>query len=145
MEKQNYNNHIRWYWPHHFLFYGVILAASALCVAAAFKFTQQYFEWIAIAVCFAVIGALSLMLRQHYALGNQDRIVRLEMRLRYYILTGKRFEMVEERLSLGQICALRFAGDEELPGLVNRALLENLTADDIKKAVTNWQADNMRR
>lgn len=145
MTNQNYNNHIRWYWPHHFLFYGVILLATALCVVAAFKFTEQHFEWIAMAGCFVVIGALSLMLRQHYALGNQDRIVRLEMRLRYYLLTGKRMEMVEERLTMGQISALRFASDEELPGLVNRAMLENLSADDIKKAVTNWQADNMRR
>ena len=84
------------------------------------------------------------MLRQHYALGNQNRIVRLEMRLRYYQLTGKRFEPLEQQLLFGQIAALRFASDEELLPLIDRTLKENLSAKQIKQSVVNWQADDMR-
>jgi len=43
-----------------------------------------------------------------------------------------------------QIVALRFASDAELPGLLQRAAAENLTADQIKRGVTSWQADDMR-
>jgi len=100
--------------------------------------------WIFIAILFFMIGWLSFMLRQHYALNNQNRIVRLEMRFRYYVLTHERLEKMEDRLSFEQISALRFASDEELPALVNRTLNENLSPDDIKKSVKNWYPDHMR-
>ena len=145
MKKQNYGNHIRWYIPHHFVFYPVILAGMVLSAIGAAKMPEQLYIWLATIALFLIVGILSLMLRQHYALGNQDRIVRLEMRLRYYQLTGKRLEDVEPQLGMGRVGALRFASDEELPALVQRALAENLSADEIKKAVKNWQADDMRR
>ena len=66
------------------------------------------------------------------------------MRLRYYQLTQKRFEIIESRLSLKQIAALRFAGDDELAGLIDKALTENLEPDVIKKLIKNWQPDMMR-
>lgn len=116
-----------------------------LCAIGAAKIPEQLYIWLVLGALFLIIGVLSLMLRQHYALGNQDRIVRLEMRLRYYQLTGKRLEDVEPQLGMGRVGALRFASDEELPALVQRALAENLNADAIKKAVKNWQADDMRR
>ena len=84
------------------------------------------------------------MMRQHYALINQNRTVRLELRLRYFILTQKRFEEVEARLKSSQIYALRFAPDTELPALVERALNENLSGDDIKRAIKQWLPDTMR-
>ena len=94
-------------------------------------------------ICFT-IAWLSFMLRQHYALGNQNRIVRLEMRLRYYQLTHTRLEEYEDRLSFDRLAALRFASDEELPALLKRAITEDLSADEIKKAIVNWQPDEMR-
>ena len=84
------------------------------------------------------------MLRQHYALNNQNRIVRLEMRFRYYTLTHERLEPLEINLSFGQLAALRFASDEELPTLVQRALKENLSPKDIKKSIRVWLPDHMR-
>ena len=84
------------------------------------------------------------MLRQHYALGNQDRIVRLEFRLRYFQLFGKPSDEVEDKLSFSQIAALRFAQDEEFKTLLQRVLTENLEATAIKKAIGNWKPDNMR-
>ena len=80
------------------------------------------------------------MVRQ-YALRLQDRIIRLEMQTRMARL-GRAADF--ERISLRQIVALRFASDAELPALLDRAVAEHLTADQIKRAVTTWQADHMR-
>lgn len=101
-------------------------------------------EWMALAAVFFLLGWLSFMMRQHYALNNQNRIVRLEMRLRYYQLTQKRLETIESKLSFSQLAALRFASDEELPLLVQNTLDNNLSADDIKKSIKNWLPDLMR-
>jgi hypothetical protein len=80
------------------------------------------------------------MVRQ-YAIRLQDRIIRLEMQTRLARL-GREADC--GRMTLRQIVALRFASDAELPTLLDRAVAENLTADQIKRAVTTWQADHMR-
>lgn len=84
------------------------------------------------------------MLRQHYALTLQNRIVRLEMRYRYFSLTGKRLEEFEYKLTDDQIFALRFAPDNELEPLVQDVLKNNLSANAIKKAIVHWKADYHR-
>jgi purine nucleoside permease len=71
----------------------------------------------------------------------QDRIIRLEMQTRLARL-GRAADC--GRMTLRQIVALRFASDAELPALLDRAAAEHLTADQIKRAVTAWQADHMR-
>ena len=144
MKAQNYKNHIRFYPIHHFVFYPLVLILLIASVAGIFRYPDHKFEFGALAVVLVLITWLSLMLRQHYALLNQNRIVRLEMRLRYYQLTQQRFEAVEQRLSFVQVAALRFAPDEELPALVRRTLEENLSADDIMKSIQNWLPDDMR-
>jgi len=144
MENQNYKNHVRYYAPHHFLFYPVLMAMIGLSCYYASRRTEESLVWIFIAFILFMIGWLSFMLRQHYALNNQNRIVRLEMRFRYYVLTNQRLEKLEDRLSFGQISALRFASDEELETLVDRTMAENLSPDTIKKSITNWNPDHMR-
>ena len=76
-----------------------------------------------------------------FSLKLQDRIIRLEMQTRLARL-GRDADLA--RLSTRQVVALRFASDAELPGLLQRAAAENLTADQIKRAVTTWQPDHMR-
>ena len=144
MENQNYKNHVRYYAPHHFVFYPVLMVMIGLSSYYAFKRTDESLLWMFIAFLFFMVGWLSFMLRQHYALNNQNRIVRLEMRFRYFVLTNERLEMLEDRLSFGQISALRFASDDELPALVNRTMVENLSPDAIKKSIINWNPDHMR-
>jgi Family of unknown function (DUF6526) len=87
----------------------------------------------------AVVGLVMLIRR--YTTRLQDRIIRLEMRVRLASL-GREQDLA--RLSTRQLVALRFASDPELPALIDRALAENLTGDQIKRAVTHWQADRMR-
>ena len=84
------------------------------------------------------------MLRQHYALGNQNRIIILEFKQRYFELFGKRSDEVAERLTFDQIAALRFAYDEEFKTLLEQTLSKNLSGDEIKKAITNWRPDLQR-
>jgi hypothetical protein len=78
---------------------------------------------------------------RRYTVRLQDRIIRLEMRLRLLAL-GREHDIT--RVTMRQLVALRFASDAELPALIDRALAENLTPDQIKRAVSNWQPDRMR-
>lgn len=144
MQQQNYKNHIRFYTPHHFVFYPVLLVCLCISLWLAFDRPGQCIEWLFISLLLLLTGWLSFMMRQHYALNNQNRIIRLEMRFRYYVLTGKRLDLLEDQLSFGQIAALRFASDEELPGLLDRALQEQLAPAAIKKLIGRWNPDHMR-
>ena len=60
------------------------------------------------------------------------------------MLTGQRLEPIEEQLSFRQSAALRFASDQELPGLIQQAIEKKLTPDNIKAAIVHWVADDMR-
>jgi Family of unknown function (DUF6526) len=144
MKKQIYSNHKRYYFPHHLVFYPLVLILNIICFNFFVNDTPNQALWLMNIAIINLVCFLALMLRQHYALGNQDRIIRLEMRLRYYILTQQRFENIELKLSKKQIYALRFASDEELPFLINRCLQENLSPDEIKSSIKNWQVDDMR-
>jgi len=141
---QNYKNHTRYYTPHHFVFYPVCGLMTLFALACAWRQPQQRLLWFFLAAIPVLIAWLSYMLRQHYALINQDRTVRLEMRFRYYLLTQQHFEPLEKELSFGQIAALRFAADWELPSLVQRSLKDKLSPDQIKQAIVDWQPDEMR-
>ena len=144
MEKQNYKNHIRYYTAHHFVFYPVILFLLGASIYGIIHAQHDQLLWIVITGLVAVTGWLSYMVRQHYSLTNQNRIARLELRLRYYQLTHKRLEAIEEQLSLSQILALRFASDEELEALVQKAVTEKLSPDAIKQSIKTWVGDYMR-
>lgn len=144
MAVQNYKNHIRFYSTHHFVFYPVVLFMFAFAIRSAFTDQTNQTLWIFTSVLVFVIGWLAFMLRQHYALILQNRIVRSELRYRYFVVTGTRFESMEHLLTDGQLFALRFAPDAELPNLVPRAVAEKMSGDDIKKAIVNWYPDNHR-
>lgn len=89
--------------------------------------------------------ALSLtilfLLVRMYAAKVQDRAIRAEEQLRHFILTGKR---LDQRLTVKQIVALRFAGDDEFPSLCKKAAEEQMKPDAIKQAVRDWRADHYR-
>ncbi|RYD53508.1 MAG: hypothetical protein EOP52_05070 [Sphingobacteriales bacterium] len=142
--EQNYEHHVRYYAPHHFVYLPLSMAFTIATAVKARKTTRNKLLWAAVSGAGLLATYLGVMTRQHYALELQDRIVRLEMRLRYYQLTGKRLEPLEAALGFGRIAALRFASDNQLPELLNQALENRLNADEIKRAVENWQVDDRR-
>jgi hypothetical protein len=74
----------------------------------------------------------------------QDRVIRLEERLRFAALLPPDTLAASTNLTLRQIVALRFASDAELPALVGRTLAENLTPRQIKESITAWRPDTHR-
>lgn len=140
---QNYKNHIRFYPPHHFIFYPVMLLCMVGCGIHAWQ-TDFNPVWITLGIAFACITWVAYMLRQHYALTLQNRIVLMELRYRYFVTTGQRLEPLEDQLTEGQLFALRFAPDDELPALAQKAIAENLTPNAIKQSVKKWKADHRR-
>jgi hypothetical protein len=144
MKKQDYKNHIRFYTPHHFVFYPLLLILLGVSVYFIFGREKESLLWGFISVLLLLFFGLAFMLRQHYALLLQDRIIRLELQYRYFAITNERLELLEGRLSDSQLFALRFAPDEELPVLVKKALDENLSGNQIKKSIRNWKPDHHR-
>ncbi|WP_264538097.1 DUF6526 family protein [Flavobacterium sp. N1736] len=143
MKIQTYSNHIRFYPWHHFVYYPVLIAFLAGSIYFACT-TNDQLIWIFISVCFIFLFCLAFMLRQHYALILQNRIVRLELRYRYFTLTGKRLEEFEYKLNDDQIFALRFAPDDEILDLIDDTIKNNLSGNAIKKAIVHWKADYNR-
>ncbi|MDV6168008.1 DUF6526 family protein [Flavobacterium sp. DG1-102-2] len=144
MAEQNYKNHIRFYPPHHFVFYPLMLAVLSFAVTQAVLQEHGKLVWIFLSVLSAIITWVAYMMRQHYALTVQNRVVLLELRYRFFATTGERLEMYEGMLSEGQLFALRFAQDDQLLFLIKKAINEELTADAIKRSIENWKPDHNR-
>lgn len=141
MNQQNYSNHAKFYPPHHFIYLPLLGVLQVWGIYKIFAGDPQQLSWILFSIVIFLLIYLSLMLRQHYALGNQNRIVKLEFKQRYFELFGKRSDEVAEKLSFGQIAALRFAYDDEFKILLEKALAEKLSANQIKKSITTWRPD----
>jgi len=82
-----------------------------------------------------------LIISRLYTTALQDRVIKLEMRVRTATALTPAQQTGFWRLQKPQIIALRFASDQELPGLIERAEREKLSANQIKQAITNWVAD----
>ena len=78
------------------------------------------------------------------ALAAQDRVIRLEERLRMQALLPDELKPRINDVTTGQCVALRFASDDELPALVKKALDENADQKTIKQAIQNWRPDLQR-
>lgn len=144
MKKQDYSNHIRFYAPHHFIYLPLLIILLGTGLWMSFTSTDQQIIWILFSAVIFLITYLAVMVRQHYALTLQDRLLRLEFKQRYFELFGKRSDDVENQLSFGQIAALRFAHDGEFRDLLEMALADNTSHKEIKKAIKNWKPDNRR-
>jgi Family of unknown function (DUF6526) len=92
---------------------------------------------------FGLVAAILtlLLISRTYTTALQDRIIKLEMRLRCAALLTPQQQAIVWRLEKPQLVALRFASDGELAALAERAEREHLTADQIKRAITNWLPD----
>jgi Family of unknown function (DUF6526) len=140
MEEQNFNKHAKTVPMFHF----VIFPLSALTFIGSLVNLYQsigdhsrlYNASLITALSF--IAVIHVLLSRVFPLKAQDRAIRAEEGLRYYILTGKR---LDPRLTMSQIVGLRFAPDAEFPDLARRAADESLPLKTIKQSVKNWRAD----
>jgi len=144
METQNYTNHRKYYPPHHFIFLPLLFFLEIFGIYKVFKDSEHELLWILFSVIIFLILYLAIMVRQHYALGLQNRLVRLEFKQRYFELFSNRSDEVEEKLNFSQIAALRFAYDDEFKELLYKALHGNISGDQIKKSIKKWRADRNR-
>lgn len=144
MEKQNYKNHRKFYPPHHFILLPILIILEGYGLYKIVNDPDHQLIWILFSVVLFLIFYLAIMLRQHYALGNQNRIVRLEFKQRYFEIFNERSDDIAEKLSFSQIAALRFAYDDEFKELLYKALHENISADEIKKSIKKWRPDHHR-
>jgi hypothetical protein len=136
---QNYKNHTQYDTLHHFILSPITLIVFIMAIVAWFQGEGSFFNSLV-----ATGLLLVTLVARLYALKLQDRVIRLEMRQRYFELSGKRFAEMESQLTLKQIIALRFASDEELLPLIDRARSEKLTSKAIKEAIKNWVPDTNR-
>ena len=141
-EKQTYENHVRWHPPYHFVLTPILLINLIYAIVRLVQdFNIDRVEYLILAVGLVLLG---LLVRLN-ALKAQDRVVRLEERLRYNEVLPKELADKTHDLRTSQIIALRFASDEELPELIERTLNgEFEKPDDIKRAVKNWRGDYLR-
>jgi hypothetical protein len=140
---QNYANHHRYVPGYHFFLYSLLFALLIGSGVNLWECVAHHSGLYSASLicCLSVVCLLSGWYLRAFAIKAQDRAIRAEENFRHFILTGK---PLDQKLRMGQIVALRFAPDEEFPALAAKALAENMKADDIKKAVKNWRADNHR-
>lgn len=144
MKIQNYRNHTRVYPLHHLVITPLTLIFLVWTVYRLDFSTSESIETSIYSFLGAIVLALLPLLSRIYAIKTQNRIILLEMRQRYFHLTGSPFYSKEIQLGLSQIIALRFAGDEELLDLMEKAIQQKLTPKEIKLLVKNWQGDYRR-
>jgi hypothetical protein len=141
---QNFKNHTRFDPPWHFFLAPVFLLNIIFAIYATIRHWPDHphlFPWW-IVMSIAMFVALGVARGQ--ALKVQDRVIRLEEKLRYEHLLSADLRTRAEALTLRQIIALRFASDEELAALVERTLSENLDPKQIKQSIVNWRGDYLR-
>ncbi len=141
MQQQNFKNHSRLVGGWHGLTFFSILALLIGSFVNLFHAAKENLYSASLLCLCAFIFLCFFAFVRIFALKAQDRAIRAEESLRYFILTGK---AIDSRLRIGQIIALRFASDDEFVALCNRAATENLSGRAIKESIQNWKADYYR-
>jgi hypothetical protein len=140
-DPQNYSNHTRFDPLFHFFALPVFAISLILTIIHLVRRPGLHSAWLVIFMFAALVAIFKTRL---YALRVQDRIIRLEERMRLERLLDASLRPRIGELTEGQLVGLRFASDSELPALVVKALSEKLSKTDIKKAVQKWRPDYFR-
>lgn len=142
-EEQNYANHGKIVPLFHFFALPVL---GLYFLWTCYRLWTLHFSidgFVNVIVAAALLG--SLFCGRLFALAVQDRVIRLEERLRFAQLLPADLSARYDEFTISQIVALRFASDAELPGLARQVLEEKLVnRKQIKQMVKNWRADHMR-
>jgi len=138
---QNKANHVRLHPLYHFVTVPMLLV---LLVWAIVNLVREPGSVTAMLLVLVVVLVLMTLLLRTYPLKVQDRVIRLEERLRLATLLPDSLRRRIGEISEQQLIALRFASDAELPVLVGRVLDQQLTAKQIKDSIREWRPDHWR-
>lgn len=143
MAEQNFANHTRWVAAYHGFVFPVLILNFVWSITQLGKsgFTADGFVRILTAAALFLLASYARL----FALTVQNRVIRLEERLRYERILPEDLKARIGEFSTGQLIALRFASDAELPGLARKVLDGNLkTGKEIKQMIQNWRPDYLR-
>jgi len=139
--QQSSDNHTRWDPLFHFFVLPVLAITFIISIVQAVRHPGLASAWNVVFVAALTIAAAKI---RTYALKVQDRVIRLEERLRLATLVKEPLRARIDELSEAQLIALRFASDSELPTLFELTLNRKLGRPDIKTAIQRWRPDYFR-
>lgn len=143
MEQQSYAKHTKFDPPFHFILAPMTLV---LLIGAVYNLFQSFDDHsrlynASLIAVMALALFLNTFLTRIFPLKAQDRAIRAEENLRHFVIAGK---LLDRRITVKQIVALRFASDEEFVALAAKAAADGLSQADIKKSIKSWRADHDR-
>jgi hypothetical protein len=138
---QNLSNYTRYDPAFHFFVLPVVAISLIGAIVHLVRRPGLHSAWLVVVVIAVMVAVFKIRL---YALKVQDRVIRLEERLRLASLLDPALRPGIAELTESQLIALRFASDGELPALAARALNEKLASAEIKKAIQQWRPDYWR-
>jgi hypothetical protein len=139
---QTYANHVRLHPPFHFFLMPAALVLLVLTIVNVVRHNDRLESWILLLI--GLIMPIAILLIRVNPLRAQDRVIRLEERLRLAALLNEPLRTRIGDLTESQLVALRFASDAEVALLAEKALKEQMKAAEIKKAVVTWRPDLFR-
>ena len=139
--KQSFKNHARMDPYFHYVLIGILLINLVVWITVALRNHSLLAAWQII----LGVGLFLLAFKaRSYSLKVQDRVIRLEERLRLATLLPEPLRLRIPELTEAQLVAIRFAPDTELPLIVETVLKEKLTPKEIKQLIQNWRPDYWR-
>ena len=138
---QNLKNHARFDPPFHFFLLLILGLNLVYAVIHLWRHRDPYAMWFLVLSTAAIIAALKL---RQYPMKVQDRVIRLEERLRLQALAPQEWHAQIFRLTEDQLIGLRFAADDEVVELAKQALEGNLNRKQIKERIKDWRPDEWR-
>jgi hypothetical protein len=139
---QSLKNHGRLDPPFHFFLAVIFIANLIVAIVHGAHHPERFMAWWLVVISLAALVMLIKM--RLYSLKVQDRVIRLEERLRLQALAPAEWHSQIYRLTEGQLIGLRFASDDEVVELAKQALEHNLTRRQIKERIKDWRGDYWR-
>lgn len=143
-QTQSFANHRRFFPLYHYFALPILCLNIVMTVVYAYRHPGTW-RWNIWQIIMSVAVVVAVVVLRSSAIIVQNRVIRLEQRLRLAALLPERLRARVPELSVSQLVGLRFASDAELPALVERCLSGDLKgAEDVKRAITTWQPDYLR-